>query len=69
MTNFKPNQIMEGIPCNDCARAIIQSGTVRIVADSAVYAKYNKDALQESVGTLQERGVLIKYGYKNGNDN
>jgi len=55
---------MESIPCNDCARAIIQSGIKTVVYNSNVNllwnsSKYNDESLLKSVEMLLECGVEI----------
>jgi len=55
---------MGGIPCIDCARAIIQSGITRIIYSSEEWAKwtsikYDKRVTDKSIQMLYECGVEI----------
>ncbi len=55
---------MGGVPCIDCARAIIQSGISRIVYNKESWAKwtstrYDKKVTDKSLQMLQECGVEI----------
>jgi dCMP deaminase len=56
---------MQGLPCTDCARAIIQSGIKKIIYDAKEWAKwtsakYNSELLDKSVRMLTECGVEIE---------
>ena len=55
---------MEGIPCMDCARAIIQAGIREIIyngneSDKWNSPKYDKTMLDKSIKMLTEAGVRI----------
>lgn len=55
---------MEGLPCMDCARAIIQAGLIKVVINSVEAAKwnsplYNNELLEKSKIMLKEAGVEI----------
>ena len=55
---------MQGLPCMDCARAIIQAGITRIVYDANEWAKwtsakYNQEMIEKSITMLSEAGVEI----------
>lgn len=55
---------MEGIPCMDCARAIIQAGIIRIIFDAKEHAKWNSPKydqamMTKSIEMLTEAGVRI----------
>lgn len=55
---------INGFPCNDCARAIIQSGIKEIIISASVHkAGFNErwaEALKHSRIMLEEAGVKIK---------
>jgi dCMP deaminase len=55
---------MHGLPCTDCARAIIQSGIKKIVYDANEWAKwnsvkYNSELINKSLQMLSECGVEV----------
>jgi len=57
---------MGALPCIDCARAIIQSGIVKIVISKESYAKwdskkYDADVMAKSLTMLQEAKVEVEY--------
>ena len=55
---------MQGLPCMDCARSIIQSGIIRIVYDKAKWAewnsvKYNEELINKSLAMLAEGQIDV----------
>jgi dCMP deaminase len=65
---------MEGIPCMDCARGIVQSGINRIVVNNEEYLKwqsprYDKSEMERSLTLLNEAGVRVEYIQNGGRKN
>lgn len=56
---------MDGIPCMDCARGIVQAGIIRVMVNMVEHAiwkspRYKAEELEKSLTLLKEAGVEVE---------
>ena len=49
-----------GVPCHDCARALIQSGITQVVSSSNVIPERWRESCEAALDMLKEAGVLVR---------